>query len=76
MQPPSTPPSSDRSRLSVEVSAIVSSHLDNISEVTGQTKAAIMSAALLDALPALLARADGLRKAHAERDRQQSKGRK
>lgn len=74
MQPPSTPPSSDRSRLSVEVSAIVSSHLDNIAEVTGQTKAAIMSAALLDALPALLARAEGLRRAEA--DRQKSKGRK
>lgn len=72
------PPSSERSRLSVEVSAVVSSHLDNIAEVTGQTKAAIMSAALLDALPALLARADGLRKAQLDRERQlqQQKARK
>lgn len=56
----------DRSRISVELSSVVSSHLDHIAEVTGQTKAAIVSAALLDALPSLLARADGLKKRHGE----------
>ena len=55
------PPSAERSRLSVELSPVVSSHLDHISEITGQTKAAIVAGALLDALPALLARADGLK---------------
>jgi predicted transcriptional regulator len=63
----------------MDLSPVISSHLDNISEVTGQTKSAIVAAALLDALPALLARAEGLRK--ADRDRlhqiqQQQKGRK
>ena len=55
------PPSAERSRLSVELSPVVSSHLDHISEITGQTKAAIVAGALLDALPALLARAAGLK---------------
>ena len=55
-----------RTRISVELSPVVSSHLDHISDVTGQTKAAIVAAALLDALPDLLARADGLRKRHNE----------
>jgi len=56
----------ERSRISVELSAVISSHLDHISEVTGQTKAAIVAGALLDALPGLLARADGLKKRHQE----------
>lgn len=60
------PASADRSRLSVELSPVVSSHLDHISEITGQTKAAIVAGALLDALPELLARADGLKKRHQE----------
>ena len=34
------------------------SHLDHISEVTGVSKAGIITGALLDALPELLARAD------------------
>ena len=60
MNASTSPPSAERSRLSVELSPVVSSHLDHISEITGQTKAAIVAGALLDALPALLARADGL----------------
>lgn len=59
-----TPP--DRSRISVEVSGVVSSHLDHISEITGISKSGILAAALLDALPDLLARADGLKKRHVE----------
>jgi predicted transcriptional regulator len=50
----------------VELSPVVSSHLDHISEITGQTKAAIVAGALLDAMPDLLARADGLKKRHSE----------
>lgn len=61
MNASTSPPSAERSRLSVELSPVVSSHLDHISEITGQTKAAIVAGALLDALPALLARADGLK---------------
>ena len=62
--PPSPPP--ERSRLSVDLSPVVSSHLDHISEVTGVSKAGIITAALLDALPDLLARADGLKKRHVD----------
>ena len=69
-----SPPSAERSRLSVELSPVVSSHLDHISEITGQTKAAIVAGALLDALPDLLARADGIKKRHTELS--QAKGRK
>ena len=64
--PPEQPPVDARSRISVELSGVVSSHLDHISDVTGQTKAAIVASALLDALPGLLARADGLKKRHGE----------
>lgn len=65
MQTPShqTP---DRTRLSVDLSPVVMSHLDHISEITGQSKAAIISACLVEALPDLLARADGLKKRHQE----------
>lgn len=66
------PQSVERNRLSVDLSPVVSSHLDHISEVTGMSKAGIISAALLEALPGLLARADGLKKRHAEL-RQQGK---
>lgn len=66
MQAQNSPPSSERTRLSVDFSAVVSSHLDHISEVTGVSKAGIISGALLDALPALLARADALKKRHQE----------
>jgi hypothetical protein len=63
---PSSPASPDRCRLSVDLSPVVSSHLDHISEVTGVSKAGIISGALLEALPGLLARADGLKKRHQE----------
>lgn len=56
----------DRTRLSVDLSAVVMSHLDHISEITGQSKASIISACLVEALPELLARADGLKKRHQE----------
>ena len=66
VQPQISSSSSERSRLSVDLSPVVSSHLDHISDVTGVSKAGIITAALLDALPELLARADGLKKRHVE----------
>ena len=56
----------ERSRLSLDVSEIVSGHLDHISQVTGVSKAQIVVGALLDALPDLLARADGLKARHQQ----------
>lgn len=55
-----------RARPSIELSPVLSSLLDHISEVTGVTKAGIISGALLDAIPSLLARADALKKRHTE----------
>lgn len=66
MSTPNPPAQADRQRISVELSPVVASHLDHIAEVTGQTKAAIVGAALMDALPALLARADGLKVRHQQ----------
>ena len=63
---PAPVPAADRYRISVDLSAVVSSHLDHISEITGQSKSAIVAASFLDALPALLARADSLKKRHSE----------
>ena len=66
MSQPSPSVVAERNRLSVDLSPVVSSHLDHISDVTGVSKAGIITAALLDALPDLLARADGLKKRHVE----------
>ncbi len=55
-----------RWRQSVDLSQILSAQLDHISEITGQSKSAIVVAALLDALPDLVARADGIKKRHQE----------
>lgn len=59
-----TPP--ERQRIAFDVSPAVASLLEHVSEVTGVSKAGIATAALLDALPALLARADGIKKRHGE----------
>jgi len=56
----------DRSRLSVELSPVISSHLDHISEITGQSKAAIVAACLVESMPEILARADALKKRFQE----------
>lgn len=60
----STPP--ERQRIAFDVSPSVASLLEHVSEVTGVSKAGIATSALLDALPALLARADGIKKRHSE----------
>lgn len=69
------PPTNERNRLSIELSEVVSSHLSHISDVTGASKAAIVSAALLDALPDLLARADALKKRYGELNQAKPKNR-
>lgn len=66
MQPQNLASPTERTRLSVDLSPVISSHLDHISEITGVSKAGIISAALLEALPDLLARADGLKKRYQE----------
>lgn len=57
-----TPPASSRPRLSLDLAPAVSLLLDHVAEVTGSTKTQIINAALLDALPSLLERADTLQK--------------
>lgn len=66
---------SDRNRISLDVSDIVMSHLDHIASVTGQTKSAILAACLVESLPDLLARADGLKKRHNELNQAKPKSR-
>jgi hypothetical protein len=66
MSNPQQPTLPDRIRLSVEVSPVVSSHLDHISDITGQSKASIVSGVLLAALPDLLTKADGLKRRYQE----------
>lgn len=62
MSAPNSTQEPTRARPSIELSPVLSSLLDHISEVTGVTKAGIISGALLDAMPSLLARADALKK--------------
>ena len=71
---PSSSTASDRSRISLEISPVVAGLLDHVSDITGVSRAQIVNGALLDALPDLVARADGLRKRQTELS--QSKGRK
>lgn len=65
----------ERNRISLDVSEVVASHLDHICAVTGQTRSGIVSAALLDALPEYLSRADALKKRHAELSQVKKAGR-
>lgn len=58
----SSPPDSSRPRLSLDLSLDVSLLLDHVSTITGATKSQIITAALLDVLPGLVDRADGLHK--------------
>ena len=59
-------PSQERQRIAFDVPPPVAAILDHISEVTGATKSSMAASALLDALPELLARADQVKKRHAE----------
>lgn len=55
-----------RHRIQLDVSPAVALLLDHICEVTGGTHTSLAREALLDALPALLERADALKKRHGE----------
>lgn len=65
---PAVAPTQDQSRqrVQVDVSPAVSSLLDHVCEVTGGTRSSVVLQALLDALPALVERADSLKKRHRE----------
>lgn len=65
-----------RTRISVDLSPSVSLLLDHISTITGESKAGIVSSALLAALPDLVARADGLKKRGNELLQAQKVGKK
>lgn len=58
---PFTPPP-ERQRVTFDVSPSLSLLLDHVCEVTGATKSQVVMQALIDALPALLERSDGLQK--------------
>lgn len=50
----------DRQRLSLDLAPAVSLLLDHVASVTGQPKSQVVAQALIEALPVLLERADGL----------------
>lgn len=56
----------EKSRLSLELSPIVSQLLEHVSEVTGTPKTQLVQAALVDALPNFLERADRFKKRSQE----------
>lgn len=55
-------PTPERSRITLELSASVLSLLDHVSDVTGASRSSLINAAIVDALPGLLERSDGLHK--------------
>lgn len=57
-----TPVSAERTRLTVDLSLAVVSLLDHVSGVTGVTRTQIIGQLVVDALPALCARADDIQK--------------
>lgn len=59
---PQTAIAADRQRLSLDLAPSVSLLLDHVAAVTGAPKSQIVAQALLEALPAILERADGLQK--------------
>lgn len=62
-----------RNRISFDASDLLLSHIDHICAITGQTRAALVSGVVVEALPDLLARADALRKRHQELSRDKGK---
>jgi hypothetical protein len=71
MAPANPPPAGDRQRLSLDLAPTVSLLLDHVSVATGVPKSQVVLQAVLDALPALLERADAIRKRHGELARPQ-----
>jgi hypothetical protein len=66
MSPTNLPPAGDRQRLSLDLAQPVSLLLDHVSAITGVPKSQLVLGALLDALPAMVERADGLKKRQVE----------
>lgn len=62
--PPQSPTVADRQRLSLDLSPPVSALLDHVSTVTGVPRSQVALAALLDALPVLVERADQVQARH------------
>ena len=59
---PQPPTIADRQRLSLDLAPAVSLLLDHVATVTGTPKSQLVTQALLEALPGMLERADGLEK--------------
>jgi hypothetical protein len=57
-----TPAQPERTRITVDLSPAVLSLLDHVSAVTGVTRTQVVGQLLVDALPALAARADEIQK--------------
>lgn len=53
---------SDRPRINLDLSPSVLLLLDHVVEITGASRSSLINAALVDALPGLLERSDGLQK--------------
>ena len=62
MTPASPYGKDDRARLSLDLAPGVSLLLDHVSTVTGVPKSQLVTQVLLEALPAMLERSDGLQK--------------
>ena len=56
----------ERTRITLELSSTVAALLDHVSDVTGANKTQLVQAALVAALPDLVARADAFKKRHQE----------
>lgn len=59
---PKPPASTDRTRITVDLSPAVLSLLDHVSDVTGVTRTQIVGQLVVDALPQLCLRADEIQK--------------
>lgn len=73
MSPPSPAPA-DRQRLSLDLAPSVTGLLEHVANVTGVPKSQLAVQALLDSLPALLERADGIQKRFGAMQQQQKQG--
>lgn len=62
--PPDRTVETPRLRVNLDMAPAVLLCLDHVCEVTGATRTQVINAALLDALPALIERADTLAKRH------------
>lgn len=65
----------EKTRLSLELSSTVYQLLEHVSDVTGTPKTQLVQQALLEALPEMLARADGLSKRARELSQAKPKSR-